>query len=166
MMSNEIPPDRQRLIEHILKLSEDIFRLVTPIVPSEWLSSDVTVAQLRVLLLLYTEGPSRMSAVAAGLGIALSTATGIMDNLVNKSLVERGALPDDRRVVLCRLTARGQELVSHVWDLGRTQVDRLLRGLTPRQLQQAAAVAESLLASAQQSASGGRPPLPANTQGG
>ena len=162
-MSSQTQPDHQRLIEHILKLSADIFRLITPIVHSEWLSSDITVAQLRVLLLLYTEGSSRMSTVTTHLNIALSTATGIMDNLVNKGLVERGASPDDRRVVLCRLTARGQELVSHVWDLGRTQIERLLRGLTSRQLQQAANVAESLLASAQQSASGGSPPLPANT---
>jgi len=162
-MSSQAHAEHQRLIEHILKLSEDIFRLITPIVPSEWLSSDITVAQLRVLLLLYTEGSSRMSTLAAHLDIALSTATGIMDNLVNKGLVERGASPDDRRVVLCRLTAQGQDLVSHVWDMGRTQVDHLLRGLTPRQLQQAAAVAESLLASAQQSASSGRPPKPANT---
>ncbi len=165
-MSSELQPDRQHLTEHILKLSVDIFRLVTPIVPSEWLSSDITVAQLRVLLILYTEGSSRMSAVAAHLDIALSTATGIMDNLVSKGLVGRGASPDDRRVVLCRLTARGQELVSHVWDLGRTQIERLLRGLTLRQLQQAATLAESLLVSAQQSAATGTPPLPANTQGG
>jgi len=162
-MSSRPQSDRQHLIEHILKLAEDIFRLVTPIVPSVWLSSDLTVAQLRMLLLLYTEGPSRMSAVAAHLDIALSTATGVMDNLVSKGLVERGALPEDRRVVLCHLTQQGQELVGHVWDLGRSQIDRLLRGLTPRQLQQAAAVAESLLASARQQAPS---PVPANAQGG
>ncbi len=147
-MSSRSQPDRERLIGHILKLSEDIFRMITPIVPAEWLSSDITVAQLRMLLLLYTEGPSRMSAVASHLEVALSTATGVMDNLVNKGLVERGALPEDRRVVICHLSAQGQELVGHIWDLGRNQIERLLRGMTARQLQQAAAVAESLLANA------------------
>ncbi len=151
-MSTRSQPERQRLIEHILKLSEDIFRMVSPMIPAEWLSSDLTVAQLRVLLLLYTEGSSRMSLVASRLDVALSTATGIVDNLVNKELVERTTLSDDRRVVLCRLTGTGEQLVGHVWELGRTQIDQLLRGLTSRQLQQAAAVAESLLASARKPA--------------
>jgi len=46
--------------------------------------TDMTVAQLRVLLLLQTEGQSRMSSIAGTLGIAVSTATGIIDNLVKK----------------------------------------------------------------------------------
>ena len=43
------------LVTQILKLSEDIFQAIKLSIPPEWLSSDMTVAQLRVLLLLHTE---------------------------------------------------------------------------------------------------------------
>jgi DNA-binding MarR family transcriptional regulator len=137
--------DGEALVRHILKLAEDIFRAVRPIVPSEWLTSDLTVAQLRVLLVLYTEGSSRMSSIASFLGIAVSTATGIVDNLVRKGLVTRGTDPDDRRLVICTLSTQGQELVSRLWALGRFQIEKLLQGLSLEQLEKAKEVAEFLL---------------------
>ena len=87
--NNNENQDSKTLVTQILKLSEDIFQAIKLSIPPEWLSSDMTVAQLRVLLLLHTEGPSRMSSIATTLGIAVSTATGIIDNLVKKDLVIR-----------------------------------------------------------------------------
>ena len=134
------------MVRHILELAENIYRALNPALPLEWLSADLTVAQLRVLLVLFTDGPSRMSSIASYLGIALSTATGIVDNLVKKGLVSRGAAPDDRRLVICELSPQGRELVSNLWQLSRFQIERLLVGLTPVQLDKAAEVAELLLA--------------------
>jgi DNA-binding MarR family transcriptional regulator len=138
--------DSRTIIQHILKLAGDIFRVVKPSVPPEWLTSDLTVAQLRVLLVLYTEGPSRMSSIASSLGIAVSTATGIMDNLVRKGLVVRGADPEDRRLVICRLSSQGQETINRLWTLGQFQIEKLLQGLSLGQLKKADEVAELLLA--------------------
>ena len=89
--------DKDGLTQYILRLSEEIYNELTPGVPPEWLSSDLTVAQLRVLLVLHTDGPGRMSSIASVIGVALSTATGIVDNLVRKGLVLRDADPQDRR---------------------------------------------------------------------
>ena len=143
---NNTVADSQTLVLQILKLSEDIFHEIKLSIPPEWLSSDMTVAQLRVLLLLHTEGQSRMSSIAANLGIAVSTATGIIDNLVKKKLVIRSADIEDRRVVICSLSPQGQEIISRMWALGRFQMEKLLRGLSPEQLQKAEEVAEFLLA--------------------
>jgi DNA-binding MarR family transcriptional regulator len=137
--------DREALIKHILKLAEEIYIKLTPGFPAEWLSSDITVAQLRVLLVLQTEGPNRMSIIAVNIGTALSTATGIVDNLVKKGLVLRDIDPQDRRLVICRLTPEGQKLMNKIWALGRFQMKRLLDGLDLKQLGQAAQVAEFLL---------------------
>lgn len=137
---------RESLVQYILNLAEDIYRLVKPSIPSEWLTSDLTVAQLRVLLLLHSEGPSRMSTIAATMGIALSTATGIVDNLVKKALVERVADPEDRRLVICKLSSQGQELTNALWATGRPQIEKLLQDLTAEQLKRVAEVAELLLA--------------------
>jgi len=143
--SSTAEKDSETLVRHIIKLADDIYRAIKPSVPPEWLTSDLTVAQLRVLLVLYTEGPSRMSSIASSIGIAVSTATGIVDNLVKKGLVMRGADLEDRRLVICSLSHQGQETINRLWALGQFEIEKLLRGLSLEQLKKAAEVAEFLL---------------------
>jgi DNA-binding MarR family transcriptional regulator len=137
--------DEDALVPSILKLSEDIFQVIKLSIPPEWLTSDMTVAQLRILLLLHSEGPSRMSSIAATLGIATPTATGIMDNLMKKKLVVRRTDPEDRRVVICALSSRGQEVIDRIWKLGRFQMEKLMYGLSREELKKVKEVAEILL---------------------
>jgi DNA-binding MarR family transcriptional regulator len=147
MNQNNIPEqDNEILIRHILKLSEDIYRTIKLSVPPDWLTSDMTVAQLRVLLILHAEGPSHMGSIASSLGIAVSTATGIVDNLVRKKLVKRGDDPEDRRLVICTLSPQGQETINRIWTLGQSQMKELLQDLSVEQLKKANEVAEFLLA--------------------
>jgi DNA-binding MarR family transcriptional regulator len=148
--------ERQNLTKRILKTAEEIFQQVKTIIPSEWLTSDITVAQLRVLLVLYTQGPSRMSSIASYIGIAISTATSIVDNMVKKDLVIRSNDPEDRRLVICTLSAEGQRLINRLWMLGRGQIEKLLQGLTLEQLEKAAEVAGFLLSSVASNGSGTR----------
>jgi len=137
--------DNDGQVKKILKLAEAIYDRLSPRIPTEWLSSDLTVAQLRVLLVLQAAGPSRMSDIAAALEIALPTATGIVDKLVKKGLVVREADLQDRRLVIAGLSAEGQELINGLWISGQIQMERLLDGLTAEQLAKAAEVAEMLL---------------------
>jgi len=139
-----VQQNKEVMVQHILKMAEDIYHALTPNIPTEWLSSDLTVAQLRVLLVLHAEGPSRMSSIASELDIALSTATGVVDNLVKKELVIREADPQDRRLVICELSSTGQELINRLWISGQFQMEKLLDGLTLEQLEKAAEVAQML----------------------
>ena len=143
--NNNENSDSKTLVTQILKLSAAIFQTIGLSIPPEWLASDMTVAQLRVLLLLHTEGQSRMSSIAGNLGIAVSTATGIIDNLVKKKLVKRSADIDDRRVVICALSPQGQEIINRMWAQGQLQMEKLLRGLSVEHLEKAKEVAEFLL---------------------
>ena len=138
-------PHDRRLVSNILKLADEIFHATGISVPEEWLSSNLTVAQLRVMLFLRTEGPSRMGAIAAGIGTTLPTVTGTVDILVKKKFVERRDDPEDRRIVICELTAHGSELMRLVWDLGRRQIEALLTGLDHEQLEKVHDVARLLL---------------------
>jgi DNA-binding MarR family transcriptional regulator len=96
-------PSRQKIIEDILKLADKLFRQLLPAVPREILELDITMPQLKIMIILFIRGAIRMSDLASGLGITLATATGLIDRLVERGLVTRDSLPDDRRVVLCRL---------------------------------------------------------------
>jgi len=133
------------LVQHILETSGKIYGALNPAIRLEMLSSDLTVAQLRVLLILLTDGPSRMSHIASVLDVALSTATGVVENLVRKELVVREADSSDRRLVICKLAPAGQELIGGLWRSGEFEMERLLDGLTLEQLKKAAEVAEMLL---------------------
>jgi len=132
------------LVKEILNLSEKIFATIPVTIPPEWFSSDTTVAQLRILLLLHMQDSARMSSIASELGIALPTATGIVDNLVKKKLVIRDAVPSDRRVVICKLSPAGQLFINKIWVSGQSQMERLLDGLSLEQLEKTAEVAEIL----------------------
>ena len=137
-------PHNESLVQNILKRAEDIYNLLSPGIPTEWLSSDLTVAQLRVMLVLHAEGPTRMSVIASNLDIALSTATGIVDNLVKKGLVIREADSQDRRLVICRLSPTGQDNLGKLWTSGQFQMEKLMEGLTTDELRKSAEVAEIL----------------------
>ena len=136
--------NEEDLVQYILMRSEEIYNALSPGVPTEWLSSDLTVAQLRILLVLQSRGPTRMSDIASTLSVTLPSATGIVDNLVKKGLVERETEPTDRRLVICKMSPAGQESINRLWSSSQLQMERLLDGLSVEQLRKAADVADML----------------------
>lgn len=142
-MKQELEPEQ--LIENILHLTDRAFRELLPMVPKEWLHLNLTTPQLKVVLLLFISGPSRMSEIASALGVSLATATGVLDRLVERGLVIREGHPEDRRVVICRLSAEGEKLISGLWQLSRDRAGELMRALTPSQLLLVTQALEALL---------------------
>jgi len=138
-------PEKEELIENILQLTDSTFRELFPMLPKEWLHLDLTMSQLKVVLLLFISGPSRMSDIASALGVSLATATGVMDRLVERDIVLREGDPKDRRVVLCRLSNKGEKLISGLWQLSRDPAGELMRALVPSQLLLITEALESLL---------------------
>jgi DNA-binding MarR family transcriptional regulator len=122
-------PDRHTQIEQILGLTDRIFGALLPTVPKEVLELDVTMPQLKIMLMLFINGPVRMSAIAADLGITLATATGLVDRLVERELVSRENNPGDRRVVMCRLSEPGHQTVSRIWNSVRKKMSDILLAL-------------------------------------
>ncbi len=71
---------------------------------------DVTVSQGYTIMILPRDGEVGMGALGEALGVAPSTATRMVDQLVRKQLVRRQATPEDRRAVCVALTPKGQAL--------------------------------------------------------
>lgn len=138
-------PEKEELIENILQLTDSTFRELFPMLPREWLHLDLTMSQLKVVLLLFISGPSRMSDIASALGVSLATATGVMDRLVERDIVLREGDPEDRRVVLCRLSNKGEKLISGLWQLSRERAGELMMALAPSQLLLITEALEALL---------------------
>jgi DNA-binding MarR family transcriptional regulator len=126
---------QEELIENILQLGEKAFRELFPILPTEWLKLDLTMPQLKVVLLLYMTGSVRMSDIASALGVSLATATGVIDRLVERDIVQRESQPEDRRVVLCHLSEKGQRIIGGLWQLSRDNLKELLGTIEPAKLE-------------------------------
>jgi DNA-binding MarR family transcriptional regulator len=93
----------------------------------------VTLAQFRVLVMVASNGPLNLGAVARGLGVYPSTATRACDRLVAAGLLDRRDDPDDRRNLLLDLTAEGRELVARVHGHRAVAVEEILARMPPLQ---------------------------------
>jgi DNA-binding MarR family transcriptional regulator len=143
-------PGRDEIIEGILKLSDRLFRVLLPTVPQELLQIDVTMSQIKIMFILFINGQIRMSDMAADLQVTLATATGLVDRLVEKGLVVRESQPDDRRVVLCRLSEGGHGMVSGIWESARNNTRNILKTLDTARLRMLTEVLEVMLRLASQ----------------
>jgi len=76
-----------------------------------------------------------MGNIAIHLGRALSATTTIVDRLVLKGLVGRDSDPNDRRVVICKLTDSGEQAIKRFWQIGRERLDLLAELLNEEQLE-------------------------------
>jgi DNA-binding MarR family transcriptional regulator len=142
-------PNRQKMVEGLLQLAARLFRVTLPSVPREILDLDVTMPQLKIMFLLFVDGPKRMSALALDLGVTLATATGLADRLVERDIVVRESQPDDRRVVLCRLSASGHKAISRIWESAGNRLRNLLQTLDTGNLQALTGALEAMLDSAE-----------------
>ncbi len=136
---------KEDLVEHVLELGARIFHELLPTIPKEVLQFDLTMPQLKVVLLLFLNGPMRMSDLAAGLSVSLATATGVVDRLVERDIVLRESEPKDRRVVLCRLSEKGQDLTDVLWQSARNRTRELLMAITIPRLKLLNEALEALL---------------------
>ncbi len=137
--------NKELLIDDILSLADRLFRHLFPTVPQNLLSLDVTMPQLKIMLILYLHGPARMSDIAAGLEVTLPTSTSLVDRLVEKNFVVRENQTDDRRVVLCRLSETGQKAIAGIWASTGTNSRKLLEALDVEKLKLFVEVLEAML---------------------
>jgi DNA-binding MarR family transcriptional regulator len=128
-------PQSESLDELIDLLRETVVRLQPSSheISEAWSTAQVTMQQLRVMTILYHEGPTRVSDLARRLGVSTPTITGILDRLVRQRLSYRMSDPRDRRVVLNNLTQTGRDLVERLLPAHGDQAERALRRLTPEE---------------------------------
>lgn len=95
---------------------------------------DLTMAQAKLLYVVSAAGELSMSEIAHRLGISISTASGAVDHLVTLAFLARSDDPANRRQVRVEATARGQETLDQLRELGTRQLRSLLSVLTDAEL--------------------------------
>lgn len=98
-----------------------------------WMEIDLTIAQLRTLLVLAEEGPLVIGQIAQRMGIGLSTGGHLVDRLVQAGLAERTEDAGDRRRTLARLTPKGEDLYARLLNPSQ-QMQTLLQKMESKDL--------------------------------
>lgn len=78
--------------------------------PTPWLAVDLSMGQLKALVLLAETGGVKAKTLASQLGTTPSAVTPLVDRLIAQKLARRQTDPDDRRVVWIRPTSRAMVL--------------------------------------------------------
>ena len=133
-MSEYFPAEnRVQLTERLIELVEQINQAMHCTPSDGWDGLDLTFQQVKVLALLF-QGQQRMGNIATHMGCIMSSATSIIDRLVDKGLVSRSVDPEDRRAVVCHLTEMGKETMEQFWSIGRAKIIQLADQLETREL--------------------------------
>lgn len=97
----------------------------------------VTWGQLRALRTIAAcDEPVRMSDLADRLGIARRSATSVVEELVERGLVERRTDPADRRAVAVAATRRGTALLRKLRARRQSAAREVTAALSPEELTQ------------------------------
>ncbi len=94
----------------------------------------ISMTHLHILWVLEHHGELPMSRLADLLDVSLSNATGLVDRMAERGLVERVRVPDDRRVVIVRASAEGNRARDEIEALKQDRMRSILTRLTPDQL--------------------------------
>ena len=141
--------DKARVLEHIADTHQRIDITLLSSLTKNWMGSDYTMSQLKVLLCLYIDGPHRMRDLAEALGVSTPTATGIVNRLVRRGGIIRKHDTEDRRVVTCQLSSQGEREIADLWMAKFAVYDELFGTLSVEELDVVARSADAILAAAQ-----------------
>ena len=98
----------------------------------------VSMSHLHVMWLLQRHGELSMGRLAEMLDVSLSNASGLIDRMAERGLVERIRVPDDRRIVLVALSEHGRQMLDYADVLRSDILEVILRRLDPGQLRRLA----------------------------
>src|SRR5689334_7218619 len=103
----------------------------------------ISMTHLHILWVLDHHGDVTMSRLAELLDVSLSNATGLIDRMEERGLIERIRVPSDRRVVIVRASEEGARIRDEIEALKQDRMRSILGRLSSAKLERIrAAVAD------------------------
>ncbi len=122
----------QENINRFLKALNEITKVFASM---EYCREDLSLTKFDLLALTVISNQKEliMSQLAENLDVGMSTATGIVDKLVEKELVKRERNHGDRRVVKVKLTIKGEKIAMSHQEQKAEIIKRLMELLSPEE---------------------------------
>jgi DNA-binding MarR family transcriptional regulator len=99
-----------------------------------WHRHALSLVHLNVLTALEAEGPLSMKRLAEAMDVSDASATGIVDRMEKRGLVERRHGTGDRRVVLVHSTDAGAKVFDDMATHRRGMLSKVLAGLSEEEM--------------------------------
>lgn len=131
MVTDDARDREMQLIDEVLTILPEIGRNVFRGMASDPIAHGRSLGQMKVLSCLHHNGRLSVTELASALGVTMSTASELIDKLVDDGLLLREMNPQDRRQVLVVLTPAAEEFGRRFHDLRRTQIRRAFDLLEP-----------------------------------
>jgi DNA-binding MarR family transcriptional regulator len=126
-------PDAEQVDELVALISRALFSAFLR-GAEQWAKLDVTMPQMKVLMLLGLHGSAPVSSLAQQMNVSPPNVTGILDRLEQQGWVARTSDPHDRRIVRVVLTDEGQRFLDSLETAGAARIRARLLQMPPDDL--------------------------------
>jgi DNA-binding MarR family transcriptional regulator len=126
--------EKTELVKQVINLQRQVRRALREYVPDAWMELDITIAQLKTLFFVASEGSTNTKRLAEELGVTPSNVTGIVDRLVRHGLLSRQENPEDRRMLELQVTDKGEAILNGLRERTVSSMSKVLARMSPEDL--------------------------------
>jgi DNA-binding MarR family transcriptional regulator len=138
--------DADDLDERITSLAAELQRLVAAS-PVTYATVDLTLPQLRAIMLLHRGAALPVGAIGRSLQMSLGSASALVDRLARLRLVTRRENPQDRRQTLVQISKRGSAILDRLEQQAADDLVQAIARMSPERRTALAVALEDLLRS-------------------
>jgi DNA-binding MarR family transcriptional regulator len=129
-----IKMEKSELVNHIIEGQRVLNRFLGQYEPDVWMDLNLTIAQVKCLFFISNHNDVNFRILAKALKVTPSNVTGIIDRLSEQDLVLREDNPQDRRMLMLKLTSKGEKLISNLRERRVSQMLTVLNSLPESEL--------------------------------
>jgi len=128
--------NKKDLIHQVIGFQEEINRLIMECRVEAWLSLDLTIAQLKSVVYIYSKGRANFRELARALNVTPSVVTGIVDRLVLQGMAKRKRVSSsvDRRMQWLVVTDKGRAILDNIRQQTNDNISQVLETLNEEDL--------------------------------
>jgi len=126
--------DRAGLTKETIELQRKVNRVLRQQTPDAWMELNLTISQLKSLFFIANQGSTNFTKLASALGVTPSNVTGIVDRMVEQGLVSRQENPEDRRMLMLRVTDKGEAIIAGLRERRARHISEILAQLSLEEL--------------------------------
>ena len=132
--ATEVPGSNEGLLDAVVDELHEMIGMMRCAGTGRMVRSGISMTHLHILWLLEHHGDLTMGRLAELVDVSLSNASGLIDRMEERGLVERIRVPDDRRVVLVRCSPEGERMRDEIEAVKQDQMRSILANLDMQQL--------------------------------
>jgi DNA-binding MarR family transcriptional regulator len=128
-------PSGEQLVEQIAAELHEMIGSLRCAGTGRMVKAGISMTHLHILWVLEHHGDVTMSHLAELLDVSLSNATGLVDRMAERGLVDRVRVPNDRRVVIVRASEDGARIRDEIEAIKQDRLRSILGRLPAERLE-------------------------------